>query len=76
MMPELSFLKFYGQNKCMITHFEGAPFTDVRYFEWHKSPLKSLNIHAENLVSLILPGSNVGRLWDDVQVNIYTKFFQ
>ncbi|XP_024042908.1 disease resistance-like protein DSC1 [Citrus clementina] len=67
MMPELRFLKFYGQNKCMITHFEGAPFTDVRYFEWHKSPLKSLNIHAENLVSLILPGSNVGRLWDDVQ---------
>ncbi|KAH9725874.1 ADP-ribosyl cyclase/cyclic ADP-ribose hydrolase [Citrus sinensis] len=63
MMPELRFLKFYGQNKCMITHFEGAPFTDVRYFEWHKSPLKSLNIRAENLVSLILPG----RLWDDVQ---------
>ncbi|KAH9782230.1 ADP-ribosyl cyclase/cyclic ADP-ribose hydrolase [Citrus sinensis] len=71
-MPKLRFLKFYGKNKCMLSHFKGVPFTDVRYFEWHEFPLKTLNIRAENLVSLKLPGSNVEQLWDDVQnlVNI------
>ncbi|GAY57016.1 hypothetical protein CUMW_176140 [Citrus unshiu] len=67
-MTELRFLKFYGsENKCMVSSLEGVPFTEVRYFEWHQYPLKTLDIHAENLVSLKMPGSKVKQLWDDVQ---------
>ncbi|KAH9782249.1 ADP-ribosyl cyclase/cyclic ADP-ribose hydrolase [Citrus sinensis] len=47
---------------------EGVPFTELRYFEWHQFPLKTLNIlHWENLVSLKMPCSKVTQLWDDVQ---------
>ncbi|KAH9725885.1 ADP-ribosyl cyclase/cyclic ADP-ribose hydrolase [Citrus sinensis] len=47
---------------------KGVPFTELRYFEWHQFPLKTLNIlHWENLVSLKMPGSKVTQLWDDVQ---------
>ncbi|KAK9205284.1 hypothetical protein WN943_015551 [Citrus x changshan-huyou] len=68
-MTELRVLKFYGsKNKCMVHSLEGVPFTELRYFEWHQFPLKTLNIlHWENLVSLKMPGSKVTQLWDDVQ---------
>ncbi|KAH9782248.1 ADP-ribosyl cyclase/cyclic ADP-ribose hydrolase [Citrus sinensis] len=47
---------------------KGVPFTELRYFEWHQFPLKTLNIlHWENLVSLKMPCSKVTQLWDDVQ---------
>lgn len=74
-MPKLRLLKFYGKNKCKVSRFQGPRFTEVRYFEWPEYPVKTLNIHAENLVSLILPRSQVEQLWDDVLVNIYIKFF-
>lgn len=75
-MPELRFLKFHGENKCVVSHLKGVPFAELRYFEWPECPLKTLNICAENLVSLKMPCSKVEQLWDDVQVYIYLKFFQ
>ena len=76
-MTELRTLKFYGsENKCMVHSLEGVPFTELRYFEWHQFPLKTLNIlHWENLVSLKMPGRKVKQLWNDVRVYIYLKFF-
>ncbi|KDO43808.1 hypothetical protein CISIN_1g037173mg [Citrus sinensis] len=52
-MPKLRFLKFYGfENKCMVSHLDGVLFAELRHLEWQQYPLKTLNIHAENLVSL------------------------
>ncbi|KAH9725928.1 ADP-ribosyl cyclase/cyclic ADP-ribose hydrolase [Citrus sinensis] len=67
-MPKLRFLKFYGfENKCMVSHLDGVLFAELRHLEWQQYPLKTLNIHAENLVSLQMPFSKVEQLWDDVQ---------
>ncbi|GAY34031.1 hypothetical protein CUMW_276360, partial [Citrus unshiu] len=67
-MPKLRFLKFYGfENKCMVSHLDGVLFAELRHLEWQQYPLKTLNIHAENLVSLKMPFSKVEQLWDDVQ---------
>ena len=76
-MTGLRVLKFYGyENKCTVSSLEGVPFTEVRYFEWHRFPLETLNIlRGKNLVSLNMPCSKVKQLWDDVQVYIYLKFF-
>ncbi|KAH9725933.1 ADP-ribosyl cyclase/cyclic ADP-ribose hydrolase [Citrus sinensis] len=68
-MPKLRFLKFYGfENKCMVSHLDGVLFAELRHLEWQQYPLKTLNIHAENLVSLQMPFSKVEQLWDDVQL--------
>ncbi|GAY68183.1 hypothetical protein CUMW_262150 [Citrus unshiu] len=67
-MHKLRFLKFYGfENKCMVSHLDGVLFAELRHLEWQQYPLKTLNIHAENLVSLKMRFSKVEQLWDDVQ---------
>lgn len=74
-MNTLRFLKINGYRvKGMVSQLEGAPFTEVRYLEWWRCPVRTLNIRAENLVSLQLPYSKVEQLWDDDQVHIYWKF--
>ncbi|KAJ4721617.1 putative Disease resistance protein (TIR-NBS-LRR class) [Melia azedarach] len=68
-MQNLRFLKFYEENKCKISNFsdKGYIFPKLRCLHWHGYPLKSLPIHAENLVSLELCNSKVEQLWDGLQ---------
>ncbi|KAK9200183.1 hypothetical protein WN944_015379 [Citrus x changshan-huyou] len=59
-MNKLRFLKINGcRVKGMVFDLESAPFTEVRYLEWWRCPVRTLNIRAENLVSLQLPCSKV-----------------
>ncbi|KAH9725100.1 ADP-ribosyl cyclase/cyclic ADP-ribose hydrolase [Citrus sinensis] len=67
-MPRLRFLKFHGENKFKISHFEGEAFTELRYLYWDGYPSKSLPpvIRLDTLISLQLRESKVEQLWDGV----------
>lgn len=69
-MPRLRFLKFHGENKFKISHFEGEAFTELRYLYWDGYPSKSLPpvIRLDTLISLQLRESKVEQLWDGVPV--------
>lgn len=50
--------------------------SSLRYLEWHNYPLNSLpsNFVLHNLVELKMPGSNLERLWNGVQVHKHIGF--
>ncbi|KAL5778580.1 hypothetical protein ACOSQ2_009317 [Xanthoceras sorbifolium] len=75
-MRNLRFLEFHTppetENKNNVHVSEQgleSVFTELSYLRWDGCPLKSLqsNIHAENLVALDMPYSNVEQLWSGVQ---------
>ncbi|KAJ4723826.1 Disease resistance protein (TIR-NBS-LRR class) family [Melia azedarach] len=68
-MRKLRYLKFYGENKCKLSHFFDSRFSEVRYFRWDGYPVKSfpLRSHSSNLVSLELRDSRIEELWDGIK---------
>ncbi|CAK7323781.1 unnamed protein product [Dovyalis caffra] len=74
-MSNLKFLKFYmpdcgifeedNHNKLQLSEGLKSLPNELRYLYWHGYPLKSfpVNFHPVNLVELILPYSNLKRLW-------------
>ncbi|CAK7323782.1 unnamed protein product [Dovyalis caffra] len=74
-MSNLKFLKFYmpncgifeedNHNKLQLSEGLKSLPNELRYLYWHGYPLKSfpVNFHPMNLVELILPYSNLKRLW-------------
>ena len=74
-MANLRFLKVYSSrgskssNVYLPADFESFS-NKLGYFQWLGYPLKSLpsNFCAKKLVELIMPNSNVKKLWDEVQV--------
>ncbi|KAG2331536.1 hypothetical protein Bca52824_002716 [Brassica carinata] len=73
-MKELRYLKLYTsctrfpELDSKLNFPEGLEFSleEVRYFHWHKFPLKELpeDFTPKNLIDLKLPYSNIIRLWD------------
>ena len=76
-MSEMRFLKFYygkcnGTSNIYLPEGLDSLSDKLRYLEWHKYCLKSLPLkfHANLLVELCMPYSNLQKLWDGVQVII------
>ena len=76
-MPKLRFLKLFSYNywdqrpSPLYIPIDLESFSnELRYLEWHGYPLKSLpsTFCAKKLVELHMPGSQVVKLWDGVQV--------
>ena len=70
-MKRLRLLKVYPQffKVDLPEDFELSSY-ELRYLHFVNYPLKSLptNFHANNLVELNLPGSNIIQLWKDSEV--------
>jgi len=86
LMHKLRFLKFHipkGKKKLGSVHLPEniMPFFDkLKYLEWNGYPLKSLPepFHAEQLIQICLPHSNIEHLWYGMQVRVctYTNSFE
>jgi len=79
-MTKLRFLKFHipkGKKRLGTVHLPEniMPFFDkLTYLEWNGYPLKSLPepFHAEQLIKISLPHSNIEHLWYGMQVRVCT----
>ncbi|TXG59571.1 hypothetical protein EZV62_014144 [Acer yangbiense] len=78
-MRKLRFLKFdnslHGKNRVHVFDGLESVFTELRYFHWHGSPLKSLSsiFQSENLVKLDMRYSQVEQLWNGSQQLVNLK---
>lgn len=85
-MSNIRFLKFYfggewsGRCKIYLPMNGLETLSDkLRYLQWHGYCLESLpsTFSAKFLVELVMPYSNLQKLWDGVQVHesIYSYYF-
>ena len=82
-MTNLRFLRIYGvswEDKEIILQLgrdEDHMWHQLRLLEWWGCSMKRMpsNFRAGHLVELIMPDSNLKKLWDDDAVSFFLKYF-